>query len=154
MKSNRLPIISMFFVLSILIMLLSGCPQGIQTEAKNSIAGTWVPVEITRNGEKVDYVALYVHFTEGGFWSYQWKWSSPFESNRKPEALEDYKAILDSYQCAFGTYTVKGDSAYFVGEVDIRPQFTNNKLTWFYKVSGDTLIFDNGTWHEVLVRQP
>ena len=154
MNSRGSHIVNVLVVLSMIVVLLSGCLQGKQTETTNSIVGTWKPLEITRNEEKVDYIALYVHFTEGGFWSYQWKWSNPFESNRKPETLEDYKAILDSYQCAFGTYSVKGDSAYFVGEVDIRPQYTNNKLTWLYKVSGDTLIFDNGTWHEVFVRQP
>jgi hypothetical protein len=119
-----------------------------------SIVGTWKAIDAPmHNGGKLNFVESYHQFTEEGIWSFQTKFSNPFESNREPESLEDYKAIVDSYYAAVGTYTVKGDSLVCTRTLDLRPHLINTKITGIYSITGDTLSFDVGNFKIIFLRQ-
>jgi hypothetical protein len=140
-------------IILLTVVIYTSCQNVDVPKPSNSLVGTWKAVEIIADGEKVNFSEEYLHCTEGGFWSFQCKWSNPYDSNREPESLEEYKAIIDNYQAAFGTYQTNGDSVVLIGKVDLKPQFTNNHVNAIYKISADTLNFDVGSWHYKFVRQ-
>ncbi len=89
---NLTSILGLCVFLFLTILIITSCQSVDVSEQSNSLVGTWKAVEIIADGEKVNFIEEYLHFTEGGFWSFQTKWSDPYDSNREPETLEEYKA--------------------------------------------------------------